>query len=1126
MRSVIKWAIANSPAMNTILVASLIIGSISMVIMKREVFPNFTLEILLVQVPFPGATAAEVEDGICQKLESAISGADGLKKMTSVAKEGAGFVILELNSNVKNVQPVLDDIRSRIDQIKVFLPPKALVPEVKQIVFRNPAISIGILGPPDTVVGELQAELQLREIAEEIRSDLLQLRAVKAEGAGLLSPRNLLAPLYHPAGSAITSAEISAERPYEISIEVSEDTLRQFEISLRGFAQVIRQQNVDVPGGKMETAGQELLLRGNNKRETGKEIAELPVLTKSNGDVVTVGDMGQVIDGFAESVSVNLIDGRLGLVIQVSKTDSEDLFTVVDTVKSYVNNKQLPHGYEIRTWGDISVDVEDRISLLSRNGAQGLILVFIVLAVFLELRLAFWVAMGIPVSILGAGFILMVTGQTLNMLSMFAFLMALGIVVDDAIVIGENIYIKRQEGLSFVPAAIEGTVEVLPSVCASVATTIIAFLPLLYVTGVMGKFIAIMPVAVISMLVISLVESTFILPSHLAHENNLFMKFLSIVLYVFKPLLYIFKIVNRVATAGLEWVIDNFYQRLLYWSLHHKPVVLATMFATACVVVGLVASGIAPLAFFPKIDGREISGTVAFPNGTSSNYSLAATSELREAILKIDRELQAAGHPTMIDTLHEKVGEIGNAMAGPTGITSGSHVGTIAVMLTPAAERTVTSQQLIRLWRDAVPKISGTEALRFSSPSMGPGGAAIEFKILAADDSVELLDRITEDCKAYLATQAGVFDIEDDSRAGKWEITLRLNEQGKALGLDEANLAETIRAIYYGDEVMRVQRGRHEVKLMVRYPRAERMDMESFERIQIRDNLGIERPLSEVATITHSRQLAEINRLNQRRSITVTADVDAEVANSPLIISEMQATFIPELLAKYKTDYGANLSVDWEGEQAQTMESIKSMFVGFAVALLCMFVLLTLEFRSYMQPLIIMCIIPFGWMGAIVGHAVMGLNLTLFSFFGLIALTGVIVNDSIVLVDFINHRVRSNVPLFEALMSAGKRRFRPILLTSMTTIAGLLPMLLERSMQAQVLIPMAVSLIFGLLTGTLLILILVPVFYHIYGTTLSQLGLPLYQKDEDYGEGAADEADRSGEPAVPGSDEPAIANIS
>ena len=1092
MKSIVKWAISNSPAMNTFLVAALVVGTISMVVMRREVFPNFALEIVLVSVPFPGATPDEVEEGICQKIESAVNGVEGIKKITSIAGENNGSVVLELNSNVKDVQRVMNDVRSEIDQIANQLPPRAEDPEVKQIVFRGPAITLGITGPPrSSDMPALQADLALRDLTEEIRSELLDLRPTPPADP----VRAAFAWMYQPQGKAISSAEIANEQPYEISVEVSEDKLREYGLNLTAFANIVRNQNVNVPGGKMETVSQELLLRGNNKRETGSEIAKLPVVAKPNGDVVTVGDIANVVDGFEETTSVNLIDGKPGLVIEVSKTNDEDLFTIVDTVKEYVASKQLPPGYSIQLWGDVSIDVVDRIDLLSRNGTQGLILVFVVLAIFLELRLAFWVAMGIPICVLGAGFILLVTGQTLNMLSMFAFLMALGIVVDDAIVVGENIFMKRQEGMTPFNAAVAGTVEVLPSVTASVTTTVIAFMPLMYVSGVMGKFIAVMPVAVIAMLVISLFESMLILPSHLAHEDNLFLRVCGTVLYIFKPLLWVFEWINGKAAIGLNFVIDRLYQPLLSFCLVNKPIVLATLFTSAALVAGGFLAGWVKVGLFPKMDGREAIATVAFPDGTSAAFARESAVNLRKAAINIGNEIEEETGERIIDVIHEEVGQTGDAMRGPTGITRGSHVCSVKVHMIPPSQRTVTVRNFLDRWREAIDKIPGAEALKFDARSMGPGGAAIEFKLLASDDSTEYLEPAVEECKQYLATKAGVVDIEDDSRQGKWELHLNLNEQGKALGLQESTLAETIRSVYFGDEVMRVQRGRHEVKIMVRYPRQDRKDMASFENIRIRDSMMNERPISDVATTDFKRQLAQINRLNSRRSISVTADVKKEEASASLIFAEMQKDFIPDLIKRYKDEYGANLSVDWQGEQADNAESMSSLFSGFAVALLCMFILLTLEFRSYLQPLIIMSVIPFGWMGAIVGHALMGLEISLFSFFGMVALTGVIVNDSIVLVDFINHRVRAGTPFLEALTSAGKRRFRPILLTSLTTVAGLLPMLNERSMQAQVLIPMAVSLIYGLLVGTLLILILVPVFYNIYGTVLGWMGVPLIPED-------------------------------
>lgn len=1086
MKSVVSWAIKNSPAMNTILIASLIIGAISMVAMRREVFPNFELEILLVTVPFPGATPEEVEEGICQKIESVVSNVDGVRKMTSVARENSGFVILELNSDVTDVQPVLNDVRSQIDQISSF-PPTAEDPLVRQIIFRAPAITVGVLGPPLAGENKLQDELELRSLAEEIRTELTELRAVPPQSL----VRRSMAFLFQPKGAAVSGADIVAEKPYEIAVEVSEDTLREYGVSLEGLAQILRRQNVDMPGGKMETDSQELLLRGKNKRETGAAIAEIPILSRPNGDVVRIGDIGDVIDGFAATTSTHIINDRPGIAIRVTKTNTEDLFTIVETVRNYVDQKKVPDGYSLSTWNDISSDVRDRMELLTRNGLQGLLLVFLVLAAFLDLRLAFWVAVGIPVSILGAGFVLFATGNTLNMLTMFAFLMALGIVVDDAIVIGENIYTKRTQGLGFVQAAIEGTVEVLPSVCASVATTIIAFMPLMYVTGVMGKFFEVMPVAVIAMLVISLIESMFILPAHLAHENNLFLRTVGLVLYIFKPLIRLHAVVNRWASGLMEYCIVKLYEPSLAWSLQNKPVALSTAFCFTFVCIGIVVGGIAPFGFFPDMDSSEINSTLAFPDGTSSTYAELGALTMQQAVKEVEAEHIDAGGKPFIKNLYRRIGEVGNEMQGPTGVTNGSHVSSVEVQLIPTGDRDVTNKEIISRWREKVPKIAGSEVLKFGSDSMGPGGNAVEFKILSSESDAMYLEDIANACKAELARIDGVKDIEDDSRLGKWEMNLRLNDLGKTLGLDENSLANTIRSIYFGDEVMRLQRGRHEVKLMVRYPKAERENMDSFENIRVRDNTGTEWPITEVAEVEFTRANSEINRLDQRRSITVVADVDDEVGDSVKINYELRSEIIPQVLKEFREKHGASFAVNWEGEQAETLESMNSMLVGFGIAVMCMYALLTLQFRSYIQPLIILAIIPFGWLGAIIGHALIGLKLSLFSLFGLIALTGVVVNDSIVLVDFINRRIREGVPLNTALELSGSRRFRPIMLTSMTTVAGLFPMLLETSLQAQVLIPMAASLIFGLMTGTFLILYLVPIFYSFYGGVLQLLDIDL-----------------------------------
>ncbi|HMP78288.1 MAG TPA: efflux RND transporter permease subunit [Pirellulaceae bacterium] len=1107
MRSVVRWAIRNSPAMNTFLVALLVVGAVSMIIMRREVFPNFELEIVLVRVPFPGATPAEVEEGVCQKIESAVANLDGVKKVTSRAGENFGFVILELHGHVRDVQRVLNDVRSQIDQIRSQLPPTAEDPLVQQIIFRSPAITLGIIGPPPAAdpTERLEQERQLRDLAETIRSDLLELKATRPSS----TLRAMFAPLFQPSGPAVTAADVVNAKPFEIFVEVPESTLREYGMSLARLSSIVRAQNIEVPAGKLELSSEEVLLRGNVKRTTASEIANIPVLTQPNGDAVLLGDLGVVIDGFEERVAIHQINDRTGLALRISKTASEDLFTIVESVREYVANKRIPAGYEIRMWGDVSLDVQDRLRMLTTNGITGLILVFLSLAIFLELRLAFWVALGIPVAILGAGFILLMAGQTLNMLTLFAFLMALGIVVDDAIIIGENIYAKRQIGYGPIKAAIEGTIEVIPSVAASVATTVIAFAPLMFVAGVMGKFLAVLPFAVIAMLILSLLESIFVLPSHLAHDNNMFMRMMGSLFYLLKPLLIPLALMQRIATRGLQWVIDSLYTPLLVWSLHNKRIVLSTVVGLFLVAAGLILGGIAPLSAFPKIDGREITASVVFPDGTSVDFALSASQRLTEAIRKVDREIEAEFGSSVVVNIYERIGEVGNANLGPTGVTNGSHVASVEVQLVSAEHRPfISSDDIIARWRDKVPKIPGAEILKFGSPTMGPGGMAIEFQILADERGIPYLDEITHQFKSHLARLEGVHDIEDNARLGKWESVLSVNELGQALRLTRDDLLRTVRGAFFGEEVMRFQRGRHEIKLMLRYPRADRQTMESLSEIRIRDGNGIERRLGDVANIEFRRAYATINRLNQRRAVTISADVDRKKAVPSEVVAELQSEFIPQVLKEFEEKYGANFGVTWEGEQQNTQESMSSMFKGFVVALMCMFVLLTLEFRSYTQPLIIMSIIPFGWIGAVMGHALLGLDVSMMSLFGLIALTGVIVNDSIVLVDFINHRIRDGMSLNEALISAGKRRLRPILLTSLTTVAGLIPMLLERSLQAQVLIPMACSLVFGLATGTLLILILVPIFYQMYAHTLQFFGIPLCalnNNGDHHEQGVADE---------------------
>ncbi|MEL6108275.1 MAG: efflux RND transporter permease subunit, partial [Planctomycetota bacterium] len=850
-------------------------------------------------------------------------------------------------------------------------------------------------------------------------------------------------------------------------------------------------------------------LRAKNKGRVGEEIRKLPLITRPDGVVLTIGDLGDVRDQFEDTTKVGEINGEPAMVVNVERSKNEDLLALVKDVRKYVEEKELPPGYRFAIWGDTSTEVHGRLDLLRRNGLQGLALVFLVLTLFLEMRLAFWVALGIPCSILGAGVALSLGDQTLNMLSLFSFLVALGIVVDDAIVIGENIYAHRQMGKSLHDAAVDGTLEVFPSVTASIMTTVIAFAPMFFVSGVMGKFMAVIPFAVIAMLIISLWESIFVLPSHLAHRNVGFFKFLEAVSYPLRPLGLALAFLGRRFAGGLNYVCNSIYVPALRFSLRHPTVPFAAAMAMMAATIGMIRGGVVPSVLFPDSDNNFLQGSIVFPDGTPATETDRATRRMEEALRRVSLRIakeraQQEGlavaeiYPGSSDVIagpvrltYREVGDVTNASNPSGGGSSGSHVGQIFGELHDTEIRDIHSKDLIAMWREEAGEFAGAESVNYGSLGVGPGGKAIEFKLLAPGADEEQLLAATEEVKQKLAEYDGVFDIADDNTPGKWEFQFRVKDQALATGITPMDLGNTVRNTYFGAEAMRLQRGRHEVKLMVRYPEEERRSLVNFREIRVPDPLGNEHPIGELASVSLERGFSEINRVDQRRSITISADLDWQTANSTLIIKDLQEKYLPKMAERYPA-----VEVRWEGQAEQSRESVGSLMNGFFVAIFAMYVLLVIQFRSYIQPVLILLIIPFGMIGAVWGHAVLGLPLTLFSMFGLVALSGVVINDSIVLIDFINARVRSGQDAMEALAESGQRRFRPIMLTSMTTIAGLIPLMLERSFQAQLLIPMAASLAFGLLVGTVFVLFLVPVFYSVYlkgcqiaSGVLSELGI-------------------------------------
>lgn len=1099
MRSIIKAAITNSAALNLCMIAVMVVGWLSLNVMQRESFPEFELDRINISVPYPGAAPQEAEQGIGQKIEEAVRSIEGIKKVTTIAMEGSCSVVLELTPGARSPDRVLDEVRSGIDRIPSF-PLEAEKAQISLATNRRASIRVGLIAPEafqhDDRKLRPDEELLLREVAERVRNDLLEIPTV-------------------------AQVDYLAARDFQVDIEISEDTLRSHGLTLRQAAEIIRRENRELPAGTIRSPSQEVLLRGNNRRTTGDELAELPLVTEPNGGVLTVGDLGVVRDQFTDATAINVINGKPALALSVQRSTSEDLFEMIDAVKGYIDganlrdkNSVLPPGFELMSWGDESVEVRGRLNLLLSNGAQGLIIVFVLLLLFLDPKLAFWVALGIPFALFASGVFLYLTGQTLNQISMFAFVMALGIVVDDAIVVGENVFAHREMGKSYFRAALDGTFEVIPSVTTAVLTTVVAFAPLLFVSGTMGKFTAVMPAAIIAMLAVSLIECVTILPCHLAHKDSVVFKIIGVVFFAFGWVLKVAAAANRIATAGLEKYIRNVYEPSLKWSLRNRSIIVAMCFATLLTTVGLYRSGIIKFNFFPRLDGNTLSATVAFPDGTPESMTIAATQKVEDAFWELAQEYEDRGQPIAVNSYRVVGATV--SRGGPGGSASpsggGGHKGSVEIELIRSEDRGVPSRQIVGEWREKVGLIAGTEELSLGTRSFGPGGTPIEFKLLGPADDAEQLEEAVEICKAKLAEYPGVYDIQDDSVPGKFEFRFRIKPEAFAMGVRTADLAETVRASYYGEEVQRVQRGRHEVKIMVTYPREDRRSLTDFEEIRVRLDDGVERPITELAEIEVVRSYAEINRIDQARSITVSSNLDEDVGNASEIVADLQNNFVPELERLYP-----DLRIRWEGQQEQRAESFGSMFAGFGVALAVMFVLLAIEFKSAVQPILVMLIIPFGALGAVIGHMLMDIPLTLFSFYGIIALTGIVVNDSIVLIDFINSRVRDGASVSEAIQESGTRRFRPVLLTTITTIGGLTPILLEKSIQAQILIPMATSIAFGEMFATIVVLYLVPVSYSLYWSAGGALDAQSHDEEFDAPlPNTGTETNAKNEPLAPG----------
>jgi multidrug efflux pump subunit AcrB len=1047
MKRAIEWFANNSVAANLLMLLVVVAGALAIPTIKKEVFPEISSDMVSVTLLYPGATPVEVEESICTRVEEAVQGISGIKRITSTAVENSGTVMIELVPG-EELRTVLDEVKSAVDGITSF-PEEAESPVVQEVKRTTQVVNVAISGQAE--------ELALKRLGEQVRDEISNL-------------------------PEITLVELTNVRPYEISIEVSEEVLRRYGMTFDEVARAVRLASLDLPGGTVKTRGGEVLVRTKGQAYRAPEFAALPVRTLPDGTRLRVGDLAKVVDGFADTDLEARFDGAPAVLVEVYRVGNQSALEVSDAVRDYVEEAQprMPEGIKLTTWMDESVVLRGRLGLLLRNGRLGIMLVFLSLALFLRPGLAFWVTMGIPISFLGAMWLIPVVGLSINLISLFAFIVVLGIVVDDAIVVGENIYTHRARGKTPIQAAVDGTKEVSMPVVFAVLTTIAAFYPLLAVDGNMGKVMKQIPMVVILTLVFSLLESLFVLPAHLAHLRK---RAPAGVRGQRMGAWYRFQ---DAFSSGMTRLVERSYRPSLRWALQRRYFSFSLGVAALLLAVGLVAGGHLRFTFFPPVEADNVVAVLTMPQGTSIERTSAAIRRIEEAARQVRQEIEEeAGQRIVAHTL-ATVGaqpyvalQSRHSPAAPA-VPLASHVGEVNLQLVPAEKREVTAVRVASRWRELVGAIPDAVELTFTS-DLFSSGAPVNVQLAAREFTS--LTRAAGELKEHLATYPGLYDIADSFRAGKEEIQLSIRPQGEALGLTLADLARQVRQGFYGEEAQRIQRGRDEVKVMVRYPAAARRSLSTLENMRIRLPGGREVPFATVAAATWSHAPATIRRVDRKRSVNVTAEALRSEVNPNEVIRALKEGYLPQLV-----DHYPGLTFTFEGEQREQADTLASLLRGFVLAIILIYALLAIPFRSYLQPLVVMTAIPFGFIGAILGHMIMGFNLTILSLFGVVALTGVVVNDSLVMVDFINRKREGGVPLEHAVQEAGVARFRAIVLTSLTTFLGLTPMLLERSMQARFLIPMATSLAFGVLFATFVTMLMVPISYLILHDLMRAFG--------------------------------------
>jgi multidrug efflux pump subunit AcrB len=1045
----IAWFAENHVAANLLMLMLIMGGLASLPTIQQKTFPDIDVEMIDVEVEYLGATPEEVEQSVCIRIEEEIHGITGIERINSTASEGECRVRAELISGYP-VDRALSEIKNKVDGIDTF-PQETEKPIVSHVTIKRQALKIALSGRA--------SEHALKMHGQRIRDEI----------AGLPD---------------VTQVDLINARDYEISIEVPESSLRRHGLTFDDVVAAVRRGSLDRPGGAIKTRAGEVLLRTKGQAYVGRDFEEIVVMTRPDGTRLLLREVAEVVDGFEDEDRYATFDAEPAVLIQVSRVGNQRVLDLVQTVRTYLEDasRHLPDGIKLTVWEDDAQALRERVDTLLGAGVFGFALVFALLAAFLRLRLAFWVAIGVPISFLGALFLFPFFDVSINVLSLFGFIVALGILVDDAIVVGENVHRHQEQAEEPLQASIRGAQEVSVPVIFGVLTSMVAFLPF------------------------SLIESQLVLPAHLAHMR-IEVREASSAGEPASQLSARWKRLQRTLSGSLERAAQRFYRPALDRVLEWRYASMAGAVAMLMVAGSLAVAGHMRFSFFPAIDSDYISARISLAQGTPVETTMAAVSELESAARRLQAALDeqyGGGDASLIRHVFVSLGEQptsgGGTGARPEGMrATGSHVGEVRIALQPGDARPRTAREIAQMWRDEVPAIPGVEELVLQSALFSAGDPiSIELR----SDSEELIEA-SESLKARLAEYPGVFDIADSFRDGKDEIKLSILPAAQALGVTLDDLARQVRQAFYGEEVQRVQRGRDDVRVMVRYPESQRRSLDDLDELRIRTPDGGEVPFYAVARAERGRGFATIRRADRQRVIGVTADLDPTRANANEILADLRAGFLPELLAAHP-----GLGYGLEGEQRQQREMLGSLVRNFSLALLGIYALLAIPLRSYLQPLIIMAVIPFGFVGAVVGHLVRGLTLNMLSILGVVALAGMVVNSSLVLVHYINQRRSEGASIDQAVRDAGLARFRPIVLTAITTFAGLAPLLSETSVSAQFLLPMAASVAFGVVFASAISLLLVPASYLVLDDIQKLFGRSLSEQARPTGPNEAAEAAR------------------